>query len=488
MCFQVFWIGRRFAALFALVSQDNDPMFTQLLSQFLVNTTYQDLPQPVIAAAKRGVLDIVAVTLAGSREPVAEKLQQVAKAGGYHPEATVINGGFKTDAYHAALINGAMSHVLDYDDVIHVPPSWMGHPSVVIFPTVLAMAEGQDVSGKELILAYCLGVEVYAKVGLFCGDDAYKNGWHNTSYIGTMAATAAAAKLLNLGELHVRRAFGIAGSLAGGLRQNFGTMVKSLHAGIAARNGIEASLLAQADITSAENIFEAPLGFKKVFSGKFSDTTKEIPYGEKTLTPEEFANVLGNPWNIHSPGVSFKICPSCRATHFGMEAALNFRGKYTVDAEQITEVECHVPNHMESVLFYHDPQKGLEGKFSLEYVLARTLRDGTPKIDDFTDARVNEPAIKELVKKIKWHSFVPQVGTFGAPEFIIKLADGTQFYSKIEFPRGEPENPVTDDILIEKFQDCAGFTLPQEIKNQVQDLILNLEDVENISQLAELLR
>jgi 2-methylcitrate dehydratase PrpD len=463
-------------------------MFTQLLSQFLVNTTYRDLPQPVIAAAKRGVLDIVAVTLAGSREPVADKLKRLTRVGSYNQEATVINGGFKTDAYHAAFINGAMSHVLDYDDVIHVPPSWMGHPSVAIFPTVLAMAERQNVTGQELILAYCLGIEVYAKVGLFCGDNAYKNGWHNTSYIGTMAATAAAAKLLKLDELQVRRAFGIAGSLAGGLRQNFGTMVKSLHAGIAARNGIEAALLAQADITSAENIFEAPLGFKKVFSGEYNDTAKQIPYGEKTLTPTEFANVLGNPWNIDSPGVSFKICPSCRATHFGMEAALNFRQKYTVDAEQITEVECHVPNHMESVLFYHDPQKGLEGKFSLEYVLARTLLDGTPKIDDFTDKRVNEPKIKNLMQRIKWNSFVPDAGTFGAPDFVIKLNDGTQFYSKIEFPRGEPENPVTDDILIEKYQNCASFVLPQETKNQVQDLILNLEDVENISQLAELLK
>jgi 2-methylcitrate dehydratase PrpD len=462
-------------------------MFTQILSQFIVNTTYKDLPKSVVAAAKRGVLDFIAVTLAGSREPVAVKITNFVKQTKCNEEATVINGGFKTNAYFAAYVNGTMAHALDYDDVIHIPPLWMGHPSVAIFPAVLAVSEKNHVSGKELILAYCQGIEIYAKVGLLCGDIAYRNGWHNTSFIGTMAAAGAAAKLLKLNELQVRRSFGIAASLASGLRQNFGTMVKPLHAGIAARNGVEAALMAEADFTSDENIFEAPLGFKNVFTGDHSDISRAIPFGSKTITPSEFAKCLGNPWNIFSPGMSFKICPSCRATHFGMEAALNFRDKYTVDAQQISEIECHVPNHMESVLFYHDPQKGLEGKFSLEYVLARSIIDGIPRIDDFTDERVNEAEIKELIKKIKWISFEPEADTFGAPEFIVKLNDGTNFHSKIEFPRGEPENPVSDEILIEKYNDCAGSILPQKIRTQIKGQILNLENVENISLLTNLL-
>jgi 2-methylcitrate dehydratase PrpD len=462
-------------------------MFTQILSQFIVNTAYKDLSKPVVAAAKRGVLDFIAVALAGSREPVAEKMKQLVEGMKYNDEATVINGGFKTNAYFAAYVNGTMAHALDYDDVIHIPPLWMGHPSVAIFPAVLAVSEKNHLSGKELILAYCQGIEIYAKVGLLCGDTAYRNGWHNTSFIGTMAAAGAAAKLLKMNELQMRRTFGIAASLASGLRQNFGTMVKPLHAGIAARNGVEAALMAEAGFTSDENIFEAPLGFKNVFTGKHSDISQEIPYGSKTITPAEFAKCLGNPWNIFSPGMSFKICPSCRATHFGMEAALNFRQRYTIDVQQISEIECHVPNHMESVLFYHDPQKGLEGKFSLEYVLARAIIDGIPRIDDFTDERVNETEIKKLIKKIKWISFEPEMGTFGAPEFIVKLNDGTKFHSKIEFPRGEPENPVNDGILIEKYQDCAGSILPQNIRGQVKDLILDMENVENISLLTNLL-
>jgi 2-methylcitrate dehydratase PrpD len=467
--------------------KETPAMFTRMLAQFIVNTTYQDLPGPAIAAAKRGVLDFVAVTLAGSHEPVAEKITHFVRGGKRDQEATVIHGGFKANACLAAFANGTMAHAMDYDDVIHIPPLWMGHPSVAVFPAVLAVGENGRASGKGLILAYCQGIEIYAKVGLLCGDVAYKNGWHNTSFIGTMAAAGAAAKLMKLDELETRRTFGIAASLACGLRQNFGTMVKPLHAGIAARNGIEAALLAKAGFTADENIFEAPLGFKNVFTGNHSDISHEIPYGSRTVTPADFAKLLGNPWNIASPGVSFKLCPSCRATHFGMEAALNFRQAYPVDARRISEIECHVPNHMESVLFYHRPQKGLEGKFSLEYVLARTILQGIPRIDDFTDERVNEAEIKKLIEKMTWISFEPVAGTFGAPEFIVKLDDGTEFHSKIAFPRGEPENPVSDETLLGKYQDCAGSVLPPNRTTQIKDLILNLESVEDISLLADLL-
>ncbi len=462
-------------------------MLTRIISEFVVNASYDTLPGPAIVAAKRGVTDLLAVSLAGSCEPAPEILKQLAAVTTQQEEATIINGaGLKTTAPGAAYINGTMAHALDYDDVIHVGPLWMGHPSVAILPAVLAIAEKSNASGKQVLLAYCVGMEVYAKVGLLVGDKPYKEGWHNTSFIGTMAAVAGVAKVLNLNEQQLRRAFGIAASLAGGLRQNFGTMTKPLHAGIAARNGVEAVLLAAAGFTADENIFEAPLGFRNVFTAGRADISQEIPQGNATMSPAQFAASLGEPWTIYSPGAAFKICPSCRATHFGMEAALNFRQR-AADPLQIEEVECHVPNHMESVLFYHNPAAGLEGKFSLEYVLARTLLDGVPKIGDFTDERVNEPKIKQLISKIRWNSFEPAAGTFGAPEFIIKLKDGTRFHSQVEFPRGEPENPVSAEVLVDKFRDCAGTVLSRKAVDEIERLISDLEHLENVSQLTDLL-
>ncbi len=460
-------------------------MFTKILSEFIANADFDDLPESAIAAARRGVLDYLGVTAGGASETIADILKQYAEEMGAVRDCTVINGG-KTSVTMAAYVNGALSHALDYDDVIHVNPLWMGHPSVAILPAIFSVAERENRSGQDLILAYSVGIEIYTKVGLLCGDTAYKNGWHNTSYIGTMAAAGAVARLLGLDAMAVGQAFGIAGSMASGLRQNFGTMVKPLHAGIAARNGVEAAYLARRGITSAANIFEAPLGFRNVFSCDHADLMHEIPYGEELISPEEFSTRLGRPWNISSPGMSYKICPSCRATHFGMEAALLYREQHPVDLDSILEIDCRVPSHMESVLFYHDPVKGLEGKFSLEYVFARTLIDGPPKINDFSDSRVNEVDVKSLIRKIRWNSFDPEPGTFGTPEYVIRHKDGTTFEAKVEYPRGEPENSVSDQILIEKFKDCSGAIWSQKRREQVLERVLVLEHVEDITLLTRL--
>lgn len=461
---------------------------TGSFAKFIASGSYEDLPEKAISASKRGLLDFIAVTLAGSSEPVAEKIQSYVRDNYGGEGATVINGGFTTSPALAALANGTMSHAIDYDDVIHVPPAWLGHPSVAIFPAVLALAEKYGLSGKEVILAYCQGIEVYVKTGLYCGDTPYQNGWHNTSYIGTMAAAGAAARLLKLDQEQIRRAFGIAASLACGTRQNFGTMTKPLHAGLAARNGVEAALLAANGFTADEKIYEARLGFRNVFTANHMDTSEKIPYGEKIISQEEFAALLGNPWNVADPGTSFKLCPSCRATHFGMDAGLKFREKYgNYDPDDIIEIECHVPNHMESVLTYHSPEKGLQGKFSLEYVLARTVLGGAPGIHDFTDERVNEPEVKKLMSRIKWVSFVPEAGSFGIPEYIFKLSDGSKFEVAVEFPTGEPENPVSDEIMVGKYLDCAGTVFDDTVKQKIRELVLDLENQESIAELMHLL-
>jgi 2-methylcitrate dehydratase PrpD len=463
-------------------------LFTSILSDFVARSAYGDLAEADIAFAKRGVLDFLAVSFAGDGEQVVAIAQARTLHTRAHEEATVINGGFKTDAHLAAYANGIRGHALDYDDVIHAPGLWMGHPTTVILPAVLALSEKQGLGGRDLILAYCLGVEIYAKVGVFCGDRAYKNGWHNTAFIGTMAAAGAAARLLGLDAAQVRRCFGIAGSHAGGLRQNFGTMMKPVHAGLAGRNGIESALLAQAGVTADEDIFEAELGFRNTFSGVREDLVTSIPYGAERITSEEFAARLGKPWAISGLGLIFKLCPSCRGTHFAMDAAVELKAAHGVGPGQIAEVEAHVPAPLGSVLFHHDPQTGLEGKFSLEYVLARSLLGGVPGIGDFTDARVQDPEVRAMMKKIKWISYEPADGqVFGAPDFLFKLTDGRQIPLKIEFPRGEPENPLEDAALVEKFHDCAGTVMDAGRRNAIADAVLRLDSLSTVAELANLL-
>ncbi len=473
------------------MQKDNAPVpslgVTGAFARFIAQCRFEDLPEAALVTAKRGVLDYLAVTLAGSSEPVGKKIIEYVKNANNAGDVTLIGAGFKSDVRMAALANGTMSHAMDYDDVIHVTPFWLGHPSVTILSAVLAAAEKYKNCGKDLLLAYCVGMEIYVKSSLYCGDDPYKNGWHNLSYIGTMASTAAVAKLMGLNETQIKNAFGIAASMACGIRRNFGTMTKPLHAGLAARNAVEAAALAAIDFTAHEEIYEAPLGFRSVFNGKYTDTSESIPLGLETLSRDEFAARLGNPWNIAEPGMSFKLCPSCRATHFGMEAGLLYRENYAVEPEKIVEIECHVPDHMEGVLLYHDPVEGLQGKFSLEYILAKTVLSGTPGLNDFTDEKVNDPAVKALIKKIKWISFKPEAGSFGCPEYIFKFADGTQFSAQVEYPRGEPENPVNDEILLGKYLDCAGVVLGDDAKNEIKNIVMNLENSDDISRLFMLL-
>lgn len=455
-------------------------MFTEALSRFIARIKYEDLPQEAVQAAKGAVLDYLGVALVGSQEPVTKYVEELVKENRCCGEATVIGSGVKTSCSLAAWANGTMGHALDYDDCLHLSSMPLGHPSTVVLPAILGLSEKLKTSGKELLVAYCLGIETYAKVGLLMGDAANIKGWHNTAILGTMGATAGVSKLLRFDQSRIMRSFGIAASFANGLRRNFGTMVKPLHAGNAARNGVEAGLLVEKGLTSWETIFEAPLGYYGVFSGQ-----DKIP--QKTI--KRLSRVLGNPWNVVSPGLAFKLYPSCRATHWGIDAALYLREEHSIDWRQISSVECYVPPHLESTLSYHEPQTGLEGKFSLEYCVARALIDGKIGIADFSKDRVNEPSVRLLMNKVKWcTSESENTGPlFAAQKFVVKLNDGTSYNRRVEFPKGEPQNPLSEEELIVKYENCGSCVLPQGKVSEIRDKVLNLEDMESVSQVTSVL-
>lgn len=462
--------------------------FTKTLSQFVVQSSYDQLNPDAVMAAKRGIIDTLAVTFGAHDEDVTRILQRFVREETSRDEATVIGGRIKTNAAFAGYVNGAMSHALDYDNVIHVDNVWMGHPSVVVLPAALALAEKRNLSGKDLLLAYSLGIEVYTKVGLLCGNTPYEDGWHNTSYLGTMAAAAVGSRLLGLDLRQTERCFGIAASSAGGLRQNFGTMTKPLHAGLAARAGIEAAELAAMGFTGSEQIFETKLGYRNVFAGSHGSIKGRIPFGDNALTPEQFEALLGKPWNVATPGMAYKICPSCRSSHYALEAGLDFRRDHPFEVRDIVEIECRVPSDMGDVLFYHEPKKGLEGKFSLEYVLGRTLLDGVPRTTDFTDERVNDPVVKVVMRTMKWIPFNRPPKDPGFPTFVFKSRDGKLYQTKIEHLTGEPEHPVSNEILLAKFDDLSGPVLSPDARSQAKRMVFDLENLTAVRSLASVLQ
>jgi len=449
---------------------------TEEIASFIVNTGYSEIPQRAVAIAKRSVLDGIAVALAGSLDPGGRIISQYVRDMGGRPQAGVIGGGFKTSPPEAALANGTLIHALDWDDV---SPSWMvGHPTATILPACLALGEVSRASGKELLEAYIVGFEVGSKLGIGIGGRHYEAGWHSTATLGTMGAAAAAAKILKLTAGEVRMALGIAASMAGGLRQNFGTMTKQLHAGIAARNGVVAAMLAKRGFTSDENILETPFGFFRVLGGGGEGDIVRMSQG------------LGNPFDIISPGVSLKVYPCCSEAHRCIDALFYLVRKHRFSPDDVVEMICHTSGVVPQILIHHSPQTGLQAKFSMEYLMAVALLDGEVSPEQFTDERVQDPRVQELMERVSYrhHEGVTGMEGLRLPEAVtVRLKNGREYSYQVERARGTPENPLTDEELNSKLRQCARLVLSGEEVETLLELVSGLEELGDISKLASIL-
>jgi 2-methylcitrate dehydratase PrpD len=459
-------------------------MFTRRLSQFIAGTHYEDLSVTTVTAAKKAILDSIGVTMAGSQEPSGKIINEYVRENKSMPESTVIGGRFKAECSLAALANGTSGHVLDYDDCLDYPHAMLFHPTTAILPAALAIAEKYAMTGKELITAYCLGLEVYAKSGLLAykGSQGSKSlgGWELTGVLGSVGANAAVAKLLKLDEQKTNMSFGIAVSLASGLTQNFGTMAGHLHAGNAARNGIVACSLAKKGFTSFEGIFEAPGGFSNVLTGR----RDRVAQAEM----EEVLATLGNPWVLLTPGLMFKSFPCAHISHFGADAGVQLKQKYSIDWHQIAEIEFNVNSRLKGA-GYQVPRNGIEGRFSPAHCLCRALIDGKVQLAHFTDEKVKEPSIVQLMNEIKWIVREDAPGgssVFDYQEVTLKMKDRSVYTCRVDHPRGEPLNPQTAEEFNAKFQDCSSWA-HYDNAAEIEDLILDMENIKDITQLTALL-
>jgi 2-methylcitrate dehydratase PrpD len=457
-------------------------MFTRGLSQFIVGTGYDDLPAEVVTAAKIAILDFIGVTMAGSQDPSGRIIGELVRENRSVPEATVIGQRYQASRSLAALANGSTGHVLDYDDCLDFPDVGLAHPTTGIFPAVLAVGETLHLPGRDLITAYCLGIEAYAKTGLLTRECwAANRGWEWTGVLGVMGAVAAVSKLLRLDENRTEMAFGIAASLPSGLVRNFGAMAGHLHAGNAARNGVQAALLAGKGYTGHTGIIETPGGFYSAYTGAAEPVS--------TAAMETNLKALGDPWNIVKPGLMFKAFPCAHISHFGVDAGLQLRRKYSIDWRQIAEMELRIPSILAGAGLRTEPQIGVEGRFNLAYCLCRALMNGSVRISDFTDEAVRDPDTRGLMGRVK---YVVQEqeradNVFGYQEVVLKMKDGSTYSCKVEHPRGEPQNPQTPAELEAKYRDCAETAhYDGKMATRIKDLVMDLENVADISQVTAL--
>ena len=427
---------------------------TASIANFIVNTNATDFPAGSADKAIKVIADTFAVILAGVSSEVAEPLQRYLEMAGESGASPILGAGRTASPETAALINGTYGHSLDYDDVLSMMPA---HPSAVIVSALLAgmnsTPECTKVSGNAFIEAYIIGVEVGGKVGLGMTNKHYQRGFHATGTLALFSGVAALAKLQRLDAPAIQQAFGIAASMASGLRRNFGTMTKPLHSGLAARSALTAVRLAMSGFTAAPDIMEANAGFYST-------------YGTADSDPEVTVRGLGKPFVINSPGIAVKKFPCCYATHRAIDGVLTLRGRLGFDAAAIDKVICRMPPGGMQVLTYPRPLTGLEGKFSLPYSIAAGVLDGKFSLWSFSDEAVRRPQIAALYARIDAHETDssrgddPQFdkrssGSRGFVEVEVLLKDGRKDQIRVDAPPGSPSRELTWDELHAKFMDCA---------------------------------
>ena len=447
---------------------------TEAVTQLICRTRWEDIPYEVVDVCRYHILDTLGVLSAGSREEIAGIIKQYIQSLGCREESTVITQGIKTSAPYAAFGTGVIAHVLDFDD--YEVPS-MAHPSVTVLPAVLALGEKLQSSGKKCLEAYLLGMEVISKIGRGINPNHYDKGWHSTGTLGTLGAASASSRLLALDPDKTKTALGIAASMSSGLRANFGTMTKSFHAGHAARNGVESAILASGGFTANKDILESDLGFCDLFTeGKNYDLQKIV-------------QGLGAPFSILSPGVGKKPYPSCAATHSFLDGILGLIERYDIKAEDVESVECGIFYRHPQQLIHSNPQTGLEGKFSLEFCIALALVERRVSIRQFTDSKVKEPKIQELMKKIR-KEVTEEAGGKGTPYptaiFTVHMKDGKSYPSRVQTRKGSPLHPLSAGEIKDKFMECAQLNYSADQSRRILEAVMDIERAEDIGNVIQL--
>jgi len=437
----------------------NDAL-TRALARFALAD--HSFPELARTRALDAMTDCVACMLAGSEEALAKPLSAVVPSTLQADDvfSAVLLGSRRHAApADAALYNGTLAHALDYDDTNH--PAY-AHPSAVLVAAMLAVAPMTRASGAELVTAYIVGFEVFGKLGRAMNTQHYKRGWHATSTFGTLVAAVAVGRLLKLTEQQMVFAIGIAASAASGLRANFGSMVKPLHAGYAARNGVLAALLAREGFDACGDALDHPCGYMSVFNAGIG--FKKAPMDS-----------LGQDLEILTPhGLALKPYPACGATHPGIEAALVLHRELA--GAEIRSVRAGVCEMAFSPLIHVMPDTPLEGKFSLHYCVAAALIFGNVGLATFTPEKVADPRVRALIPKItmevdeRWRdeSEFPT-------ELTVETEDGRRLVNYVPLAMGKPERWFSAAQLRAKFEDCAGEVLGNRL-DDVYDSLRALDD------------
>jgi 2-methylcitrate dehydratase PrpD len=427
------------------------------LLAWVAETRFEALPKPAVEMGRFAVLDWWGVTVGGVDEPVARLLRDAMP----EPEgpASVLGTGRTASPVTAALWNGTASHALDYDDTVTALP---GHVTAPVLPGLLALAETRGASGRDLLTAFVLGVEVMCRVARSVAPGHYRAGWHATATLGRLGSAAACARLLGLDAAGVDRAVGLAAAQMGGIQESFGTMGKPFQVGRAAADGLLSAMLAARGGTGPTSILDRP-----AWAGRFSPD----------WTPARLSEGLGRDWAVND--VFFKRFPCCFATHAALTALLDLAPR--VDPAAIEAVELDVCRTTLLVADQRRPNTGLAGKFSTTYCAASALLRGHVREEHFTVEAVRDGAVRALADRVH---LLPQAELDETrARAVIRLQDGSTFEQVGDLRLNRDPERLRRELGV-KFLSLTEPRLGALEATRLRDAFGRIDEIEDLTELT----
>jgi 2-methylcitrate dehydratase PrpD len=438
-------------------------------------------PVDVRNNALEHVIDGIGLILAGSRTECVKKLVDLVLEKKNDGSSTLLGFNSRAHASDAALVNGTGGHADDYDDTqLSLSPDriygLLTHPTTPVLAAALAIGERVGCSGKEFLDAFIAGFEIECKLAEAISPEHYKRGFHSTGTIGAFGACAASSKLLELSEEETRFALGMTASMSSGIRCNFGTMTKPLHAGRAASNGVIACLLAEKGFTADRNALDGQWGYMEILGHGVDD--------------EKILGKLAAPYSLVSPGASIKMYPCGSLGQPSMDALLEIVSEKDLTVKDVREIRLRAGPNILEPLRYAQPADELQAKFSLQFGLASILLRRKAGLREYTPEFLKTSEMQEAMKKVKTilDQKIASMGTDKMRSIVeVELQDGQVFRRVVDTARGTPEKLLKDSDLYQKFRECASFVLDESKIDQTFKAIQGIETMDDIRQLTSLL-
>lgn len=453
--------------------EENQRDVSERIAAFIAGFDLDSVPDELIGIAETAFVDTVGVMLAGSREPAAELVREMITADGAAPGASVIGHAMRTSPQNAALANGTATQALDFD------LSFMsGQSAAAIIPALLPLAENGDVDGRDLLAAYIVGCESCSRLVRCFPTMSSQAGWHGAGIVGAFGAAAAVSKLTAAPRETIPAIIGISLSTAAGLGENYGTMTKPLHVGLAARNGMMAVNLGAGGFTAHATGVEGRRGFLASYARGF----------DWDLAPFDD---LGERYDLVDPGYKIKPFSCGGLLHTAIEAALYLRDAVQPHLDRIERIVVGATSHAAGRVIDQYPWSEDSARFSLKYLLPYALIRGSPTLDTFTEEAMADEAVRALsdrVTAVTDTAFEDSTASGYSPSRVtVTFEDGERLEHIVYHPSGSKEAPMDEERIRAKFQDCASTVLDDVGVSNLYIYLRHLRDRDSLRDLWPLL-